>query len=130
MGAEIKDDLFQQIKTAGEGLKSGLWTDDDLGTLRAIAADVAALELKAQAALKGLPTDVPHDVGDIPLLGTPDPARAAMYRKAADRALDSAANLALVRMQAVAAQVEALKNSFTTGLWKSISGLVPGLSSS
>jgi hypothetical protein len=126
---EVEDDVFQEIKSAGNSLKDGLWSDDDLGVLRAIAADVSALELKAQAALKGIPTDVPDEVEDLPMLGTPDRARAAMYRKAADRALDAAANLALVRMQAVAAQVEALRSSFTARLWKAIADLVPGLSS-
>lgn len=130
MDTQIRDQLFQEIKTTGEGLKAGLWTDDDLGTLRTIAADVAALEAKAQAALLGLPSEVPDGIEDIAHAGSPDPARAAMYRKAADRALDSAANLAIVRMQAVASQLEAVRSSFTARLWKAIAGLVPGLSSS
>jgi hypothetical protein len=130
MGAEVKDDVFQQLKSTGEGLRKGLWSADDLGTLRAIAADVAELEIKAQAALHGLPTDLPHSVGDIAHGLKPDPARAAMYRKAADRALDAAANLALVRMQAIAGQVDAIRDSFISRVWKAISDLVPGLSSS
>jgi hypothetical protein len=129
MDTQIRDKLFEEIKTTGESLKDGLWTDDDLGTLRSIAADVAELEAKAQAAMLGLPSEVPDDIGDIARVGSPDPARAAMYRKAADRALDSAANLAIVRMQAVASQLEAVRNSFTARLWKAITDLVPGLSS-
>jgi hypothetical protein len=107
---EIQDELFQQIKNVGESLKLGPWTDDELAALRAIAADVAALEAKA-------------------LLAQLDPARAAMYRMAADRALDSAANLALVRVQAAAAQLDSLRASFLTRLWNAILGLLPGLSS-
>jgi hypothetical protein len=112
MSTEVSDELFQQLQSAGNSLKSGLWSAEDLDTLRTIAADVAALELKAQVALR-----------------RQDHAHAAMYRAAANRALDSSANLALVRMQAVAAQLDALRTSFLTQLWNAIAGLLPGLTS-
>jgi hypothetical protein len=57
----------------------------------------------------------------------PDPAKAQMYRKAADRAIDSAANLALVRMQANAAQADTLRQTFNTRLWDAVGGMLPGL---
>jgi hypothetical protein len=133
MSDELQDQVLKEIMSTGESLKKGLWSGDDLATLRAISADVATLEGKALAALHGLPaaaelTVSPGDIEGV-IRGVPaDPALAGMYRKAADRALDSAANLALIRMQAVAGQVDALRRSFTTRLWNAIAGLLPGLS--
>lgn len=57
----------------------------------------------------------------------PDPAKAQMYRKAADRAIDSAANLALVRMQASAKDADTLRQTFNTRLWDAIGSTLPGL---
>lgn len=59
----------------------------------------------------------------------PDPARAAMYRAAAERALDAAANLALIRVQAQAPSVDQLKGQFISDVWKGLSDVLPGLSS-
>jgi hypothetical protein len=59
----------------------------------------------------------------------PDPARAAMYRAAAARAVDSAASLALIRIQADANDVDSLRGRFVKDVWSELGALLPSLSS-
>lgn len=191
-----EDDIFQQLKQAGEQVKAGIWQPQDLDELHSIAHDIADLNAKAAQAEKGgwpdgagpsttPPTPIQNpDVGTfrpsvmadkvagsapaatptgrpavkamemartdaLPTLELdpsrrdiavslarnqvevlpatpppPDPARAAMYRAAAERAADAAVNLAVMRAEASEPDLAtSIKDAFESAIHK----LIPSL---